>query len=217
MPFSKPIMQIRPTKFKLEDYKSKIDEISTVFSNYLGNFRPKTASYSKHSRMGPIGKLISQMKALITYDAQALKGYTLRIHETSGRYAPRGSDIEALGKGIDKLIELMDSVPRIRRPFILSLIDDKVYYAIRKDEILYLHSLRQEYLTWGEKRFDSRKKFLSAIGAKSEQNIRAPTVSRLGRLSKEDAEYPILKEFREAMQEKLEEDEYLAETMEGVI
>ena len=65
-------------QFDIDSIEPKIDDIRDAFDRYLDTYPVKT-SRSKHGLMGPVGKIIQEVKGG-KWDATSLTGYALNIH-----------------------------------------------------------------------------------------------------------------------------------------
>lgn len=178
-------------KFKLEDVKVQVEEIRAAFDQYLDSYPTKTAR-TKHGIMGPVGKILQDVRRG-KWDAEALTGYALNIHLSN----PKAKGISdsarmALEEAISKLLELIKTVPVTAQDKLLELVDYGLYYRRRKKGLLWLESVKQEWISflrgkyrtgqilaeaWGEKlqkigddferiTYPSKKSFVQAKGQK---------------------------------------------------
>lgn len=120
-------VQISP--FDIDGIQSEIDQINTAFSEYLDEV-PRKSSSSKHGLMGPIGKILSEVKSG-RRDPASLKGYAIRVHEASGR-GPSQAALEAMERGVDKLTYLLAEAPLTAHDKILDRLDYGLYFILRK-------------------------------------------------------------------------------------
>lgn len=120
--------------FNVNDVQGEIDAICADFARYL-SFLPSQGGTSKHSVMGPVGKIISEVKSGRD-DRASLKGYALRVHEAKEQF-PQLDAVVALDSGIEKLVDLLtrEDVPLIARDRILDRIDYGLYYLRRRQQI----------------------------------------------------------------------------------
>ncbi len=112
---------------KREELLPEIEEISALLDKYLDNYIPETYGYTKHSIMGPVGKLLSIVESGRIYSKEALLGYIINIHEQSSQRPITNESIETLGKAIDKLIKLRERVSLRTWIKLLREIDYAVY------------------------------------------------------------------------------------------
>ncbi len=187
-------MQARIERFDMASIKNDLDEIANLLSEYLESFYPKTMSRSKHTMMGPVGKLFATFQSSTVYDKEALKGYTIRVHEMTSKYPPTAESLDKLETAIDKMVELFNNIPRIKRPLVLSMLDDKVYYSIRHKQIEIIGKLRKVFIDWGIKKYGDEEKFRKALKVTGKKSIPAPTQSYISKIN-DDAVKKIYNEF----------------------
>ena len=72
---------VRIKRFDLESISSDIESVRRCFDSYLDSY-PVKSSRSKHSLMGPVGKILQEVKSG-KWDADSLAGYALNIHLTN--------------------------------------------------------------------------------------------------------------------------------------
>lgn len=161
------VITVRGGRFDLESVRPQIEAIVTRFDQYLDEYPVKTAR-SKHAVMGPVAKILERA-ATRKWDAQALTGYALRVHEMNpkarGYLSPTAR--QALEEGTAQLVELCRTIPVTAVAKVVERIDYSIYYARRKKGIEWLEATRQMFIrflqdkyhgdfsqlvaTWGEK------------------------------------------------------------------
>lgn len=120
-------VQVEP--FEVESVQPQLDNIRLIFARYLETVPPKTSS-SKHGLMGPIGKILYEVRSGRS-DAASLKGYALRVQEqTNSRTSV--SSVADLEKGIETLVQLMENVPLSFRDRLIDKLDYGLYFDLRK-------------------------------------------------------------------------------------
>jgi hypothetical protein len=133
-------VQIRP--FEIEKVQRKIDAAREAFTRYLDDV-PRKSTRSKHGLMGPVGKILSEVKSG-RRDPASLKGYAVRVHEATGR-SPSRTGLEALEAGIDCLVTLLADAPVTVHDRVLDRLDYGLYYDLRKRELESKEARRQAW------------------------------------------------------------------------
>ncbi len=134
-------VQIEP--FDIETIQPEIDSARVVFARYLDEVERKSTR-SKHGLMGPVGKILSEVKSG-RYDTASLKGYAIRVHEASGR-SPSPDGLVALEQGIDLLLGLLAKVPVTAHDRILDRLDYGLYFDLRKSALESKEARRQAWV-----------------------------------------------------------------------
>jgi len=68
-----------------EEINDLLKKVITELSEYLKEFMPQRLSYTKHSIMGPVGKLLNVIESGRFEDKDALTGYLINIHNNTDR------------------------------------------------------------------------------------------------------------------------------------
>lgn len=152
-------VQIRP--FDIESVQPKIDETRAAFVQYLDAV-PRKSTRSKHGLMGPVGKILSEVKSG-RRDPASLKGYAVRVHEAGGR-APSPASLEALEQGIDHLIQLLSQSPMTAHDRLLDRLDYGLYYDLRKKALESKEARRQAWIGFVRDQYGSEVKLSEAWG-----------------------------------------------------
>lgn len=143
-------VQVEP--FDIDKAQLQIDLTREAFVRYLKDVRLKSTR-SKHGLMGPVGKILSEVKSG-RRDAASLKGYAVRVHEaTSGYLSP--TSLEALGQGIDSLVKLLDAAPVTVHDRLLDRLDYGLYFDLRKKFLSWIEDRDQDFRTWLQRRYSS--------------------------------------------------------------
>src|SRR5690554_5224401 len=102
---------VRIKRFDLESISPDIESVRRCFDSYLDSYLVK-ASRSKHSLMGPVGKILQEVKSG-KWDADSLAGYALNIHLTNPKAKGFISQEarNSLTEGINRLLTLLKSSP----------------------------------------------------------------------------------------------------------
>lgn len=134
-------VQIKP--FDVETAQPEIDVARQAFTRYLDDV-PRKSTRSKHGLMGPVGKILSEVKSG-RRDAASLKGYAIRVHEASGR-SPSPAGLEALEQGIDHLLGILAWVPVTAHDRVLDRLDYGLYFDLRKRAVEAKEARRQAWV-----------------------------------------------------------------------
>jgi hypothetical protein len=149
---------------RLEEYEDRIEQVREAFIRYLAHYIPKSSA-SKHGVMGPIGKVLSEVKSGRA-NPEYLKGYVLRVHELSQRAAPSPDAISALENGIDSLVALLDELPVSARDKLIDRLDYGLYFALRKKFVLWLAERDAEYRGFIQQKYPQLSDLCAAWGRK---------------------------------------------------
>jgi hypothetical protein len=140
------IITVRGGRFDLDSARPKIESIVEQFDKYLDEYPVKTAK-SKHAVMGPVAKILERAQTR-KWDAQALTGYALRVHEMNpkarGYLSPAAR--QALEEGTTQLVALCREVPVTAVAKVVERIDYSLYYVRRKKGIEWLENTRQMFI-----------------------------------------------------------------------
>jgi hypothetical protein len=209
----RPLIVVQQQPYDWEAVKPRIEETAAHFAAYLDEFRSKRDSSSKHSVLGPVGKLLNKA-ASGERNLESLLGYTVRVHEMSNistYLSPQA--LEHLREGADELIALLKEAPLAARERIIAQIDDAVYYLRRKQWAEFLEGRRQDFsdylrdkygsddaklqyawddeLTFDEVPYPSENRAQKATSRTMAQDIRAFRASLKRNASTEDEEEEI--------------------------
>jgi hypothetical protein len=124
-------ISVQITPYDLERDQPTIDAIRHAFVEYIAGV-PRKSTRSKHGLMGPVGKILNEIKSG-RMDPASLKGYALRVHESSGK-SPSAEAAAALEQGIDMLVELLGQVPTPYHDRLLDRLDYGLFFALRSAE-----------------------------------------------------------------------------------
>lgn len=175
-------VQVKP--FDIETIQLRIDAVRAAFARYLEEAKLRSSG-SMHGLMGPVGKVLSEVKSG-RRDAASLKGYAVRVHETVRRN-PSQAALQALEQGIDGLVKLLDDdAPVTAHDRVLDRLKYGLFYDLRKKALesrerrrqTWIGFLREEYKTagrlseaWGEtvSAFEDIRLFRKLEGSKSKK------------------------------------------------
>jgi len=159
---------VRVERFDLESVNPRIEAIRDAFDRYLDSYPVRTAR-SKHSLMGPVGKLLQEAKTG-KWDAESLTGYALNIHLSNLRAKGfiNQEAREALKDGVNKLMALLHEVPPTAQDKVLERIDYGLYFIRRAKGLEWLESVRREFVQFLQDRYSSAEELAKAWGEKLE-------------------------------------------------
>lgn len=152
-------VQVKP--FDIEKAQSQIDAAREAFTRYLDEV-PRKSTRSKHGLMGPVGKILSEVKSG-RRDLASLKGYAVRVHEATGRN-PSIAGLEALEKGINHLIGLLAEAPLTVHDRLLDRLDYGLYFDLRKKAIASKEARRQAWIEFLRDKYGNEAKLSEAWG-----------------------------------------------------
>jgi hypothetical protein len=159
---------VKTKAIDLGEYEERVDEIRVLFDRYLDEY-PARGARSKHSLMGPIGKVLREAKGG-RFDAQSLAGYALNIHmanpKARGYISPGGRT--ALEEGIAKLYALLRDIPVSARDRLLDRIDYGLYFKRRAKGLQWLEDVRQGFIAFLRERYSSQEQCAAAWGERPE-------------------------------------------------
>ena len=166
------VITMRSGRFDLDSVRPQIEAIVALFDQYLDEYPVKTAK-SKHAVMGPVAKILERA-ATRKWDAQALTGYALRVHEMNpkagGYLSPTAR--QALEEGTAQLVDLCREIPVTAVAKVAERIDYSLYYARRKKGIERLESTRQMFIRFLRDKYgDDFDRLRNAWGEKDTQGI----------------------------------------------
>ncbi|RMG50109.1 MAG: hypothetical protein D6716_09400 [Chloroflexi bacterium] len=166
------VITVRGERFDLDSIRPQIKEIVALFDQYLDEYPVKTAK-SKHAVMGPVAKILERASTR-KWDAQALTGYALRVHEmnpkTRGYLSPTAR--QALENGTTQLVDLCRQIPVTAVAKVVEHIDYSLYYIRRKKGIEWLEKTRKMFISFlREKYEDDFDRLRDTWGEKDTQGI----------------------------------------------
>lgn len=135
------------------------NQAAVALVKYLDTFHPEnTGSDSKHSLMGPVGKLLARITTTGDINWDAVKGYILNIHKNqqSQRRGVPASAAERLDTAIDLLKELKELLPPTKWLKAVEDIDDEVFFSVYKQKLVGQRLwIQKKFHEWLKKRFSS--------------------------------------------------------------
>ena len=121
-------MHREPPKIPEGKLRGMVDRVIELLSNYLEGYIPKRQGFTKHSIMGPVGKLLSAMEINRFSTVDGYIGYTVNIHHNIGIRDPDPDQIKNLREGISLLMEIESKVDPSRWKRILREVDYAIYF-----------------------------------------------------------------------------------------
>ena len=159
---------VRVERFDLESVAPEIEAIRDCFDRYLDSYPVKSAR-SKHSLMGPIGKVLQEARTG-KWDAESLAGYALNIHlsnpKAKGYISPEAR--QALRDGIEQLLKLLRKVPVTAQDKVVDRLDYGLYFVRRAKGLEWLESVRQEFIKFLRDKYSTTENLAQAWGDKPE-------------------------------------------------
>lgn len=158
---------VQVKSFDVHTLQADVARVRADFVRYLSEV-PMKSRESKHGLMGPIGKLISQLKSG-GRDSDQLKGYILNVDRATRNSFRRAKKIspeclEALERGINKTCELLERVPLTAHSEILDQLDYGLYFDLRKAEVMRKEERRQAWITTLRDKYETEAKLSEAWG-----------------------------------------------------
>ncbi len=145
--------------FNIESAQPTIDKARVAFADYVEQV-PRKSTKSKHGLMGPVGKLLSEIKSG-RRDPASLKGYAVRVHEATGK-SPSPAGMENLENGIDTVVKLLEDVPVTFHDRVLDRLDYGLYYDLRKRQAASKEARRQAWIAFVRNKYGSEEALATA-------------------------------------------------------
>lgn len=122
---------------------------------YLKTFRPESGSGdSKHSLMGPVGKLLSRITSTGHINWDAVKGYVLSVHKNQQAGRVSASAAERLDDAISHLNALNGMLPPTKWLKMVEDLDDEVFFKVYKEKLVGQRAhIQKEFQEWIEKKY----------------------------------------------------------------
>lgn len=155
-------VQVKP--FEIEKVQSQVNAARKAFASYLDEFHrvSRKSTRSKHGLMGPIGKILNEVKSG-RRDPAFLKGYAVRVHEGTGA-SPSPQALLELEQGIDHLVKLLAEAPVTAHDLILDRLDYGLYYDLRKKALESREVRRQAWVKFLRDKYSTAAKLSEAWG-----------------------------------------------------
>jgi hypothetical protein len=156
------VITVHGGRFDLDSTRPRMETIVGRFDQYLDEYPVKTYT-SKHAVMGPVAKILERA-ATRKWDAQALTGYALRVHEMNPKAKGYLSSTarQALEEGTAQLVALCREIPITAVDKVVERIDYSLYYARRKKGIEKLESTRQTFVRFLQEKYGNDFRQLAA-------------------------------------------------------
>jgi hypothetical protein len=150
---------VRSDAFDLESVQPIVDRVRVSFADYLDQV-PRKSTKSKHGLMGPVGKILSEIKSG-RRDPASLKGYAIRVHEVLSR-GPSPASLEKLEAAIDGLVKLLNTAPATFHDRILDRLDYGLYYELRSRQAASKEARRQAWVGYLRTKYGSPEALAAA-------------------------------------------------------
>jgi len=114
----------------MEEIRGEVAEIVSLLDRYLDHYVPRQYTFSKHSLLGPVGKLLGVLESGKLYDKEAIVGYVINVHRNTARsdyISPEA--LAVLEEAVEKLLALRSRLPSRVWIRVLREIDYAVYKA----------------------------------------------------------------------------------------
>lgn len=134
----RPIFYISEGARQIDDkwVAKKIQEAVEYFAEYLHSYTPKGLGrgtqgrqqrLSKHTIMGPVGKILSTMLSGRLTSKDSLVGFAMNIHNLTSDTSAENNDIRNLENAIDAMNELKKALPARRWVRVVREVDYGVF------------------------------------------------------------------------------------------
>lgn len=132
---SRPLVRMyeKGGKVDYREVRERIAEVAETLAKYLNEHYRGPPGFSKHTIMGPVGKLIGVLESGRFRDKDALLGYVINIHTNlSGPISKEAVDL--LEKAISDLLAIREQVSTRTWVRFLRELD----YAVYKHKMKYI-------------------------------------------------------------------------------
>jgi hypothetical protein len=156
-------ISVRWVLSEMKDAQPQIDAAINAFADYTEAYiatAPRKSTKSKHGLMGPVGKVLSEIKSG-RRDPGYLKGYVVRIHEMQKKRGPSAAAMEQLERGIDTTVNLL-SAPVTFHDEILDRVDYGLYYELRKREAASKETRTQAWRAHIKAKYETEEQIAAA-------------------------------------------------------
>jgi hypothetical protein len=163
-------MMIRMSKEEKEYDLDKIREtrknVAIALVEYLKTFRPEDSkSDSKHSLMGPVGKLLTRVTTTGDINWEAVKGYVLSVHKNQQSGHLPASAAERLDEAVRYLTELRDLLPPTKWLKTVEDLDDEVFFRVYKEKLVGQRAwIQKEFQEWLQGKYKSITEINELVG-----------------------------------------------------
>lgn len=167
------LLQVKSTRFDIKDKKELIKQSIDCLDSYLDSyFRKGKRVSSKHSQMGPAGKMIRMLRTNKLTTRESLIGQIVSIHENTGNRV----SIEAMKKleeAANIITNTLAEVPNTKRQRVLSEIDYGLYFARKKKMLEYLDNLQKRWIEFLQNKYKNIDDLNLAWGIDEHTSIRS--------------------------------------------
>lgn len=113
----------------LQDQKEQVGKaIDSLAAYLLNDYWPETLSYSKHTLMGPVGKLLAVLTSGRMQEKEALLGYVANVHQNTSRRPLTPEGLRCLNEALDALVALRDGLSKRAWLKVLKDLDYAVFF-----------------------------------------------------------------------------------------
>ena len=121
-------MYEKEDELKGYELKKSVEDIVNLLVEYLKDYEPKTYALTKHTIMGPVGKLLHLLGSERFRDLNAIVGYIINIHKNTSRSEFVSKEtMEKLTTAVNALLNLKQKVSTRNWLRIINEVDYAVY------------------------------------------------------------------------------------------
>lgn len=210
------VIQIRSERFDLGAKKDLIGQTISKLDSYLDTFIPKgRRGTSKHSLLGPAGKLIGIMRSDKLATKQALIGQIVSIHENTGNRITVDAS-KKLEEAVESIVKTMTDVPKTKRLRVLSEIDYGLYFTRKRKLLEYLDDMQKRWTKFLQDKYKTINDLNMAWGLTDQtaikpladfQKLMPPTMSFQRKVNSLEQAKKDIEEFRNRARVELVEEE----------
>ncbi|MEM2141674.1 MAG: hypothetical protein QXS20_08600 [Candidatus Thorarchaeota archaeon] len=142
-------------KFDIKEVVKTRSEAAEALVKYLKTFRPEgPQSDSKHSLMGPVGKLLTRLTTTGDINWEAVKGYVLNVQKNQQAGAVPATAAEALDEAVRHLQHLRSLLPPTKWLRTVEDLDDEVFFRAYRDKVVGQRAfVQREFQEWLKGKF----------------------------------------------------------------
>jgi len=150
-------MSKEETKYDIKQMRETRQRAALALVEYLKTFRLEdNKSDSKHSLMGPVGKLLTRLTTTGDINWDAVKGYVLSIHKNQQAGRVPANAAERLDEAIQELSQLRDLLPPTKWLKTVEDLDDEVFFRVYKEKLVGQRTwIQKEFQEWLEKKYET--------------------------------------------------------------
>jgi hypothetical protein len=148
-------MQKEEEKYKPEEIREVRTRAATALIEYLKTFFPeKRGGDSKHSLMGPVGKLLSRVTITGDINWEAVKGYVLSVHKNQQARGISAEAAKRLDEAVESLKTLRGFLPPTKWLKMVEDLDDEVFFGVYKEKLVAQRlGIQKKFQEWLSTRF----------------------------------------------------------------